>query len=235
MPLTKSKGNMYSWVTHMHSHLGGECHHGCSYCYVGSRGRSPKYRGPLRLIEKELKVRYKSGKTIFVEHCNDFLAAATSEGLIRTIINHCLEWPDNIYVFQTKNPARYFEFLDLFPKNSILGTTIETNRYYPSIMGKAPTPYERAQAIAKLPGRKFVTIEPVLDFDVYILAGWISIIKPDFLNLGADSKWHNLPEPPIEKIFQLVEELGKYDIELREKHNLERLKEKCVGGKERKI
>ena len=30
-----------------------------------------KYKGPLRLIEKELAVNYGTGKTIFIEHCND--------------------------------------------------------------------------------------------------------------------------------------------------------------------
>jgi hypothetical protein len=73
------------------------------------------------------------------------------------------------------------------------------------------------------PLKKFITIEPVLDFDVDILAKWIGDIKPDFINLGADSKNRNLPEPTVEKIMSLVEELKKYDIELREKHNLQRL------------
>jgi hypothetical protein len=77
-----------------------------------------------------------------------------------------------------------------------------------------------------LRGRKFVTIEPVLDFDVDILANWIRIINPEFLNLGADSKNHNLPEPTVEKIMALVDKLKTYGIELREKHNLKRLKAK---------
>jgi hypothetical protein len=77
----------------------------------------------------------------------------------------------------------------------------------------------------ELRGRKFVTIEPVLDFDVDVLAEWIYRINPEFLNLGADSKNHNLPEPTVEKIHALVDELAKYGIELREKHNLGRLKD----------
>ena len=62
-----------------------------------------------------------------------------------------------------------------------------------------------------------------LDFDVDILANWIAQIKPEFLNLGADSKHHNLPEPTAEKIHALVAKLKEYGIELREKHNLKRL------------
>ena len=71
--------------------------------------------------------------------------------------------------------------------------------------------------------RLFVTIEPVLDFDVNVLANWIAMIKPEFLNLGADSKNRNLPEPTVEKVMALVAKLHEYGIELREKHNLNRL------------
>ena len=227
MTLKKSVGNMYPWVTHTHCHLGGECPHRCSYCYVNSSpfGRPEKYIGPLRLIEKEFAVNYGSGKTIFIENCNDLFAAEVPQEFINKIIVHCLKWPDNTYVFQTKNPARYLTMDALFPEGSILGTTIETNRFLPDI-GCAPDPLERAFAMTKLKGRKFVTIEPVLDFDVDILASWIDKIRPEFLNLGADSKNNNLPEPTVEKIMALVDKLHEYGIELREKHNLQRLKEK---------
>ena len=71
--------------------------------------------------------------------------------------------------------------------------------------------------------RRFVTIEPILDFDVDILAKWISDIKPDFFNLGADSKGNDLPEPTAEKIHQFISKLKTYGSELREKPNLKRL------------
>jgi hypothetical protein len=69
-----------------------------------------------------------------------------------------------------------------------------------------------------------ITIEPVMDFDVDILAMWIHEIHPFFVNLGADSKNRGLPEPTREKVMALVAALDEYGIELREKHNLERLK-----------
>lgn len=31
MSLKKSTGNMYPWVTHTHTHLGGECSHKCVF------------------------------------------------------------------------------------------------------------------------------------------------------------------------------------------------------------
>lgn len=227
MPLKKSTGNMYPWVTHTHSHLGGECPHQCVYCYVKSFPFRPKkYQGELRLIEKEFDGNYGAGKTIFIENCNDLFAAAMPVNFIMRILKHCRQYPDNTYVFQTKNPDRYREFLFDFPPHSILGITLETNRDIPEI-SKAPSPAERWKAFNAIQldrMRKFITIEPVLDFDVYPLATMIDWTRPEFLNLGADSKNHNLPEPSVEKIDTLVAALHKLGIELREKHNLERLK-----------
>jgi DNA repair photolyase len=211
----------------MHVHLAGECSHKCIYCYVDSKkfGRPVKYTGPLRLIEKEFNVQYGSGKTIFIENCNDLFASDVPVDFINKILEHCSRWPFNTYVFQTKNPIRFFDKnLISFPPISMFGTTIETNREIDNI-GNAPSPKQRYEAMLKFNKNQstFITIEPVLDFDVDILAKWIYEIDPRFLNLGADSKNHNLPEPTIDKIHNLVAELHRYGIELREKHNLKRL------------
>jgi DNA repair photolyase len=238
MPLKKVKSgsNMYEWISHCHAHLGGECSHKCKYCYVDNPigGRPEKFTGKVRLLEDEFKVNYGEGKTIFIEHMNDLFAKDVALEDIKRVLRHCKEYPKNTYMFQTKNPARFFEVMDSFPINTILGITIETNRVIEGI-SEAPTPYERYMGMWNVPKttpmfsypiKTFVTIEPVLDFDVDIFAKWIGEIKPDFINLGADSKNHNLPEPTVEKIMAFVEELKKYGIELREKHNLQRLKPK---------
>ncbi len=233
MPLTKSKGNMYPWVTHMHTHLGGECSHKCSYCYVKNtrRGRLQKYRGPLRLIEAELDVRYGQGKTIFIEHMNDLFAKEVPREFIERIIAHCRDWPANEYVFQTKNPERYSEILNKMPRNILLGVTIETTKHIHQI-SNAPVPEARYVAFRPflyhprydIPLRKFVTIEPILDFDVVTMLAWIIEIDPEFVNIGADSKGHGLPEPSWEKVDKLICYLQDAGIEIREKHNLERLR-----------
>ena len=228
MPLNKCKGQMYSWISHTHTHLAGKCPHGCSYCAIQAMAKrfpamKDKYSGPLRLIEDEFNVKYGTGKTIFIENCNDLFAEEVPGDLVLRILTHCSLWPENTYVFQTKNPGRYSKFIDFLPANRILGCTIETNRPIPEI-SRAPSPVSRAYHMNRLRGeRRFVTIEPVMDFDVNVLAGWIADINPEFLNLGADSKGHGLTEPTVEKVHALVDKLKEYGIELREKHNLERL------------
>ena len=50
MPLNKSIGNMYNFITHTWNTIKGECPHGCSYCYMKRWGKQP----PLHFDEKEL-------------------------------------------------------------------------------------------------------------------------------------------------------------------------------------
>jgi DNA repair photolyase len=231
MSLTKSKGNMYEWVTHTHAHLGGECPHRCSYCYVDSPrfGRPEKYKGEIRLIEKELDVNYGTGRIIFVENCNDLFAYDVPDRFVDRILNHCKIYPLNTYVFQTKNPGWMLEKVKqgLIPAGSVLGCTIETNRDMDSI-SMAPRATERARAmraLTQLGWKTFITLEPILDFDVDQLAVMVVDAAPSFVNIGADSKGHNLPEPTIDKVMQLVKILKGQGIEIREKHNLSRLRE----------
>ena len=50
MPLNKSTGNMYDFITHTWNTIKGECPHGCSYCYMKRWGKQPS----LHFDEKEL-------------------------------------------------------------------------------------------------------------------------------------------------------------------------------------
>jgi protein gp37 len=228
MPLNKSTGNMYDFVSHTHTHLGGACPHACTYCSVDALKRYPecaaKYSGPLRLIEKELEIRYGSGKEIFVENLNDLWAESVPADYIRRVLKHCREWPENLYIFQSKNPARYSAFMADMPPIITLGCTIETNRETPDI-SKAPPPIERARAIAQLPGdiKTFVTIEPILAFDLAAFLAMLVEIRPSFVNVGADSKGHHLPEPSARDVRDLIAGLLAEGIEVRGKHNLDRI------------
>jgi DNA repair photolyase len=225
MGLRKSHGNMYDWVTHVHSHLGGECGHRCPYCYVqrSVRGPAERYRGPVRLLEKELKVNYGEGRTIFVEHMNDLFGPNVKGDDIERVLEHCRNFPKNDYVFQTKNPGGAAHFWAFFPARTLLGTTIETNRTVASL---APQPQERLWGIMKIRAYRikvFVTIEPIMDFDPLVLAGWMTTIRPEFVTIGADSKGCGLPEPSGEKVAELISLLNAGGVPIRRKTNLGRL------------
>lgn len=230
---------MYTWVTHMHAHLKGACSHKCIYCYApkGCQDRKDTYSGPVWLDLDELNVSYKGQpgekpRVIFIDHMNDLFADDVEPHIIQKVLRHCAQYLDNTYVFQTKNPARYQEFinelqvLDRWSAGVMLGATIETNRCVDGI-SKAPHPMQRLISLVNLCRstrfQPFITVEPVLDMDADVFADWLIMARPQFVNIGADSKDCNLPEPDAAKLHRLIERLQLAHIEIREKRNLKRL------------
>lgn len=123
------------------------------------------------------------------------------------ILDKIKEYPQTFF-FQTKNPEFFHKFQ--FPENTMLGITLETDRYYPKI-SSAPVPYDRFYWFKnKDHPRKIITIEPILDFDFDIFLDWIKEINPERVYVGYDTKKNYLPEPSLEKTMKLIEELKKF-------------------------
>ena len=69
-----------------------------------------------------------------------------------------------------------------------------------------------------------VTCEPLCDFDIDILVDWLKAIKPEWINIGADSSQkHELPEPSAEQVRLLVERLRAEGLQVKLKSNLRRI------------
>jgi DNA repair photolyase len=217
---------MYDWISETWNPISGECPHGCSYCYVKSfkiPALKFKYLGKPRIPLTALK-NLCSGKFIFVCSCIDLFACPVK--LIEEVLAHCRKYPDNKYLFQTKNTSNLMKYRHWLPKDCILGTTIETNRVYPQ-MGNTPSPKNRMSNIHLLHTDAFdtmVTVEPIMDFDLNEMLTLIYLCSPEWVNIGADSKGHNLPEPSPEKIKALIDGLRKAKIKVKIKPNLKRLK-----------
>ena len=230
--------NMYDWVGYSWNPLIGECPHRCSYCYVNDLVRRfPKlkgrYTGELRLDYNTLNKPLPRNKTIFVCSMNDLFAKEVPEEFIKKILEVAQQnSTDRRFLFQTKNPSRFRDFMWDFPDGSILATTIETNRDYG--YSKAPKPVERYSSIMDLIDWLIIfefflfdimiSIEPIMDFDPPVLLKWITDIKPDFVSIGADSKHNNLPEPSWGKVQELINALEEQKIKVLTKSNLKRLK-----------
>jgi len=213
MGLNKQTGNMYDFVTHTWNPVKGKCMHDCKYCYMKKWGNLK----PIRLDENEMGTDLGNGNFIFVGSSCDMFAEDVYSAWTERILEYCQQF-SNTYLFQSKNPERFFDYE--FPYNTIFGTTIESNRDYPDI-SKAPKIQDRVNAMIELHYRKertMVTIEPVLDFDINGLVNMINLMKPEWVNLGADSGGHKLPEPSKEKLLKLIDR-----IEIRQKKNLKRL------------
>jgi DNA repair photolyase len=214
--LNKQKGNMYGFVTHTWNVIKGKCPHDCEYCYM-----KVFPQGELRLDEKEFKTDLGRNNFIFVgSSCDMFAEAIPREWIIR-VLDYCKKFPENTYLFQTKNPLRFTDLRgELISVNCILGTTIETNRE--GFSYNSPTIQERIRGMKIKGFRKMITIEPVIDFDVTILLDLIESVEPEFVNIGADSKNHNLPEPSAFKIENLIKGLKKFTKSIS-KENLSRI------------
>jgi len=217
MGLNESKGNMYSWVTHTWNTVKGACPHGCSYCYMKRFGKQSE----LHFDKKELETNLGCDNVIFVGSSCDMFAKDIPENWIIRTLFHAQEYPNN-YLYQTKNPARLIEFAhELFYLDRVC-TTIETNRFYPKIMGNTPKPEERATAFSKYPFNRFLTIEPVMDFDIDEMIELVKLCNPVQVNIGADSGNNHLPEPSREKLLTFIGTLSEFT-QIDQKRNLDRL------------
>lgn len=225
--LNKPQNNMYDWITGTWNPISGVCSHSCSYCFTRSFTiplLKKKYSGQPRLCETAMRKNLGRGKFWFVCSCSDLFAWDVPMELIDKILYKCKCYK-NKYLFQSKNPERMREFYGYFPDDSIFGTTLESNREYKDIYGNAPQIMQRYDAIADISNDRekvIVTIEPILDFDTEDFLGMLHIINPKWVNIGADSKGHNLPEPPKEKVLALIEELRGFT-EVKIKPNLKRI------------
>jgi len=215
MTLNPPSGNMYPWA-YTWNPIGGRCLHNCRYCYVKGkiapwlkRMGNPKYLKPPHLIEKELETNLEitsdlapSGynPVVFVCSCNDIMGWWIKREWIEHILARCREFPDTTFLFQSKNPRRFFSFIDLFPPKTILGTTLESNRGYSYTY--APQTPERWKALLNFADYFPIMIsdEPIRDFDMDIFLYMHQSLDPEFVSVGADSGQNNLSEPSAEKL-----------------------------------
>lgn len=208
---------MYSFVSHTWNAVKGQCYHDCSYCYMKRWGNL----NPVRLDQKELKTDLGSGNFIFVGSSCDMFAPDIPTEWIEQTLHHCGKY-NNKYLFQTKNPQRLLDDMYMMPDNSSICTTIESNKFYPTIMGNSPKPHERASAMARMALPTYVTIEPIMDFELEEMLATIEVCNPKQVNIGADSGKNGLPEPSKEKVLKLIEGLKKFTT-IDQKKNLTRL------------
>lgn len=214
MALNKSTGNMYSFVTNTINFIKGKCFHDCLYCFM-------KYMfnivlGDLSLDEKELKTNLGSDRFIFVGSSTDMWAKNVPSEWIMRVLDHCVKFT-NRYLFQSKDPRRFLEFIghEIFRSGkAVLCTTLETNRWYPEIMHNAPTPEERVRAMAEVASHgieTYVTCEPLMDFDLDEMVAMIRACRPKQVNIGRNSvRQVQLPEPCRDKVQALIAELSTF-------------------------
>ena len=195
------------------------CNHDCVYCYAKGIAKRQKKRCQLcyefvpHMHPERLTKRFKPGETVFVCSMGDIAFASRYNILsINEVIGNN---PDTTFLIQTKNPSYFDTILHWeipYPSNAVYGTTIETNRSTKEF-SKSPQTYYRYKWLHFIDTtRKYVTIEPIMKFDMVMMVSWIRNIKPEFVYVGynsRDSKNKHLPEPSLANTEVLISELEK--------------------------
>jgi len=199
------------------------CFHECYYgrCWARIQARRQKHRCFYCYnfhphIHKERLGKFPKSGIVFVVSMGDMWGDWVPRSYIEKVLEPMKpywEKPDLIFFFETKNPARYIDFVDMIPPNSILSTTIETNRDYK--VSKAPSPIDRYIWITDPRLEKFakhVSIEPIMKFDLATLYKWIQVINPKMVSIGYDNYNAKLPEPSVDETMKLIDKLKRITV-----------------------
>jgi len=191
------------------------CLHDCIYCWArrlaeGRLRNTYKYRDGFvpAFFSEELEKVPKSG-FVFVCDMGDLFGSWIKREWIEQVIK-ATYGSEAEFLFLTKNPKRYNEFL-FNPDRHILGATVESDVHYPKI-SKAPPQRRRLDVMGNLNyPRKMLSIEPILDGHFgYAFAKEIREVKPEFIYIGYDNHGNNLPEPSLEKTKALIRALEDF-------------------------
>lgn len=189
------------------------CQFDCIYCVQREQAKRQKHRcekcyayKPHMHLER-LNEKFKEGETVFVAAAGD-ISFANSEQFVN-VLDVIGNNPKTTFYLQSKNPEWFLKGV-VYPQNIILGTTIETNWGF--TISKAPSPISRNFAMATIKHRKYLAIEPIMDFDERTLMEWVKRIKPEFVYVGylnplGKAKKLHLPEPSLEKTMKLCKAL----------------------------
>jgi len=221
---SKKGSKMFNIVSETWNPISG-CLHYCRYCWARKLAltklkTAKRYREGFkpRLNEEEFTKTFKGG-VVFAVDMGDIFSPGVKDEWIIKVFNHIKKFPDTFFLFLTKNPTRYKDFLDIIPENAILGATIETNKddlYIEHRISHAPLPSIRYKAMKELEWPlKFISIEPILDFDPETFVKWIKDINPFMVYIGYDNYNNKLPEPPLKKTQELIEKLNEFTLVIK--------------------
>lgn len=212
------------------------CHFNCIYCRYTFQGILRRFQGkkcngcktyiphyhPERL-ERFPATKYKNifmfGNGDISCYNRDFVITA-----LQNISCRMEKYPDITLFLQSKDPQCFHQYLIYLPENTVLITTLETNRNITNDISRAPDPIMRYNAFREVDwSRKIITIEPIMNFDHDIFLSWIIDIFPESIYLGYNSKPKQvqLPEPSKSKFikFYLALRHHNFDVVIKDDRN----------------
>jgi len=193
------------WCDYTINPIKGLCKNDCPYCYAKRMYKRFKWDEHIRLDLSALDMvlhRHKPSR-IFIGSTHDIFGNWIPYHWIKEIIDFCTIWNQHTFIFLTKNPKRYVEFL--FPENCWLGVTIsgiEKNQSH--IWG----------SFSGMNNTKFISYEPLLEAPDYLPS---YLTKPEWIIIGGLT-----PKPVHENwwVEQLINEYKKFNVPIFLKNNL---------------
>ena len=171
----EKKTNMYKLSASQWNPFAG-CEHECTYCKSSFQEQLKRWAKknccecyeftphtrPERLSRSLQKTKYMQ----FIFTCSSGDIAFCNDRHLEKIIDVIRQRPNKTFLIQSKDFQTFSRAV--FPKNVILGTTLETNRdELAEAISKAPNPSQRYKDFLDVRhDLKMVTIEPVMDFDI---------------------------------------------------------------------
>lgn len=116
------------WCDFSINPIKGLCKNDCPYCYAKRMYKRFKWDEHIRCDFSVFNdvAKIKKPSKIFVGSTHDIFGDWICYTWIANIIKYCSDSPQHTFIFLTKNPSRYKEFI--FPQNCWLGTSIENNK-----------------------------------------------------------------------------------------------------------
>ncbi|MBO4985621.1 MAG: DUF5131 family protein [Bacteroides sp.] len=215
--MNKSKNNVYEFVTHTWNPIKGLCEYQCVYCYMVGMFQRFKLNTAIRSDIKALNQNLGKKNFIFVGSSIDMWSPAVDSEWIVKSLDHCYNYKENKYLFQSKSPKRFPDFLQhplmANKDNLIFATTLETNEDI-SLYSKAASIEERISPMVKIRSLGYdvmVTLEPVMQFDFAKLIMLLRSIAPFQVNIGCNSnKSVKLKQPTKDQLTVLIKELETF-------------------------
>ncbi len=136
------------WCDFTINPIKGICRNDCWYCYAK---RMYKRFGWYEHIRQDYLVfsdMPKKPSRIFIGSTHDIFGDWIPYHWIQDIINYCKYTPQHTFIFLTKNPERYAEFV--FPENCLLGATVTEKK-----------DLWRIDTMRNIKG--FISVEPLLE------------------------------------------------------------------------
>lgn len=201
------------------------CINGCVYCYLRN------YTSNMALCwhAERLDSWGVKPKKVFVGSAGDMWLSQVPARWIEATLTHCKKYREYLFLFMTKHPPRYAYYAKRrrFPRQTILGMSLETNRSIRNISDAMDTS-QRVDVMVELNPYLYegvetlVNLEPLLGFDLGALVEMVNRMDPRWISVGAESLNHNLPEPSSIEVLRLLSDLRTIG-DLRVKPNLYRL------------